>query len=337
MKKRDKSNKSVSYGFVRLVLVRPFVEELKSRGIAYASTLEMLGLNADAVSDPTRYVHAETIYGVFNALAAAANDRHLGYHVGSKLDFATWPPFASAVRSARTVGEFMTEFISAVPSEANSVRHEMTVGSDGACYRIHRLIETKASPQHTEAFGVAVFIRLFQAITGNAWDPERVLIRTSYQAALPRRVQGIRVKSKSEGGLELHFPTKWLYEPIQLHSMFSHQHSSSTQLEQDVSLLNVFRSSAKTMLDDLNVGLTEIADAMSVTSAALEAALKSEGTSAAKELRRLRIEVAKSRLKSGPEKISSIAAGLGYSDPAHFSRFFRSQTGQSPREYRKAE
>ena len=335
MSKKEKSRNSLGYGFVRLILVKPFIEELKRRGVRFEPTIQALGLDADDINDPTRYVYAETIYQMFDALALAAKDPHLGYQVGSKLDFAEWPPFKTAVGNAKTVGEFLTAFIGAVPSEANSVRHELTVTCEGACYRIIRLIKTQASPQHTEAFGVAVFIRLFQAITGKTWRPEQVLIKSAYCEALPNRVQDVQVSRKMEGGLELLFPTDWLHEPIQLNAALSTQSSARTQFADDVSLLAVFRASACTMLHDLKAGLNEVASAMGVASDLLETALKSEGTTAVKEIRRLRIEAAQTRLIETQDKVSVVAADLGYSDPAHFTRFFHNQTGLSPREYRR--
>lgn len=326
---------SAAHGFIRLVLVRPFTDELKRRGVEFEDAVYTLGIAPDSLDDPTKYVHAETLYRLLNVLADVANDPHLGYHVGAKLDFALWPPFQKAVRVARTVGEFMTEFIAAVPSEANSVRHELSVSSSGACYRVHRLIETRSSPQQTEAFAVATFIKLFQSIAGAMWAPDEVLVRTHYAQALPTLVQGVRVAQKPPGGLALHFPTSWLYAPVDLRSAFVRtDKASAVDLDTDVSLISVFQASARTLLSDLNAGVEDVAASVGLTSKSLKAALKREGTSAAKEFRRLRLETAKTRLREGEGSISEIAGDLGYSDPAHFTRFFRTQTGDSPRAFR---
>lgn len=327
-----------SYGFVRLILARPFIDEVERRGIKTERVIQSLGLAPEDLNDPERFVHAQTVYGLFNALADAAGDPQLGYHVGSRLDFAKWPPFQRAVNSSRTVGEFLTAFIEAVPSEANSVRHELTITSQGACYRIHRLIETGASPQHTEAFGVSHFVRLFQSISGKQWKPDDVMIRTQFTAALPTRVQGVKVERKGEGGLEIHFPTSWLYAAIELSSVLSAAHGRAQKgLGRDVSLISVFQAAARTMLHDLGAGVDDIAKAVGVDSADLKTALHNEGTTAAKEFRRLRLETAKARLGSSNSSISELAGDLGYSDPAHFTRFFRTQTGHSPRTYRKTQ
>ena len=323
-----------SNGFVRLILVKPFAEEASNRGADVGAVVGSFGLTMADLKDPSRFVHAETIYKVVDQLAEQANDPHLGYHVGSKLDFAIWPPFQRAVNEARTVGEFLTAYLSAVPSEANSVRHELSITAEGACYRVKRLVQAKTSLQHTEAFGAAIFIRLFQSITGNAWKPAHMTVKTLYAEALPKCVHGVVVEHKNEAGLETHFPSCWLYEPLQLNSQLRNKTILKPEGNRDVTLLNVFRNTAASMLQDLGSGAQEVAQAIGVAAATLEAALKKEGTSAAKEFRRLRVETAQRRLTGGTDKVSTIATDLGYSDPAHFTRFFRNQTGLSPTEYR---
>ena len=48
-----------------------------------------------------------------------------------------------------------------------------------------------------------------------------------------------------------------------------------------------------------------------------------------------KIEICKRRLCDSDDSVAEIAADLGYSDPQHFSKLFKSKCGMSPREYRK--
>lgn len=53
------------------------------------------------------------------------------------------------------------------------------------------------------------------------------------------------------------------------------------------------------------------------------------------EIDRLRIESVKRKLVNSTDTLYNIAASLAYTDPQHFSRFFRQVTGGSPSEYRR--
>lgn len=53
------------------------------------------------------------------------------------------------------------------------------------------------------------------------------------------------------------------------------------------------------------------------------------------EINRLRIESVQRKLINSSDTIYNIAATLEYTDPQHFSRFFRQVTGTSPTEYRR--
>jgi AraC family transcriptional regulator, transcriptional activator of pobA len=53
--------------------------------------------------------------------------------------------------------------------------------------------------------------------------------------------------------------------------------------------------------------------------------------------RRGTVDAARRELLFTPSPVQEIAYGLGFSDPAYFSRFFRRQTGMTPGAYREAE
>jgi two-component system response regulator YesN len=48
----------------------------------------------------------------------------------------------------------------------------------------------------------------------------------------------------------------------------------------------------------------------------------------------VRIEAAKAALRSSDDKLAVVAERVGFRDPNHFSAFFKTHTGLTPREYR---
>ncbi len=81
------------------------------------------------------------------------------------------------------------------------------------------------------------------------------------------------------------------------------------------------------------LSLKSIADALRVSPATLRGKFhKEQKTSPMARLNEIRIDIAKSSLLQG-EKLSNIAAQVGFYDEFHFSKAFKKSTSQSPREY----
>ena len=319
-------------GYMRLALVKPFVDYVRRLGISARSVLEEFALDADALSDPGKFVHADVVYRILDALSDAAADPLLGFHVGERQSLADWPPFQRGAREARTLGEFLQIFISDVPNLSNSIRYSLTITGQSAVFTVERLIKSKASPRHAEGSGAAQFARFFQAAAGENWDPDQVTIRTRFAHAMPMRPYGMRLERKRSGAFEVRFPATWLFEPFDLDLRELAGDRQLSQMQSEASAVVAFRAAALPLLSRLDLKVEHIAPAVGVAATKLDKALRSAGTTPTRELRRLRVEVAKAALLRG-ESVSAVSHSLGYSDPSHFARFFRTQTGKSPREY----
>jgi signal transduction histidine kinase/AraC-like DNA-binding protein/ABC-type sugar transport system substrate-binding protein len=85
------------------------------------------------------------------------------------------------------------------------------------------------------------------------------------------------------------------------------------------------------------LSLDEIAREVGISKKRLEKNFHQElGISPWEYLTRYRVKEAKGFLKTTNLNITEVAAKIGFEDPAYFSRIFRSQTGQSPTDYRNS-
>jgi len=323
-------------GFVRLALMAPFHTYLDQRGIDVTPIIRDFGLYPKAVRDPGAFVHAEVVYGLTNAYARAANDPYLGVHVGEAMDFASWPPFFEAARSARTIFEFLSLLIEGIPNEANSAVHSLIVTSEHATYRVAHPFVSQNSPAHSHGFGVGFTLRLFESIGATEEEFNRLEVLLAEPSAVPPGYKSARLTALPGNTLEFRFPAPWLRRNINLHSRLAARPKTMRDPDVgEVSVIMAFRSAALPLLADLSTGLPEVAEALGLEPKRLSKALARQGTTASKEIKRLRRDEAKAALADPAQPIGKIARGLGYDDPAHFSRFFKSQTGQSPRQYRR--
>ncbi|MBE1284061.1 MAG: helix-turn-helix domain-containing protein [Rhodobacteraceae bacterium] len=323
-----------SDGFTRLILAAPFTDHATRQGIDVAPVLEALGLSAEMMRDPTTTVHVEIVYGLCNMLAEQSDDPHLGCHVAETFDLASWPPLAQAGRTAGSIGELLVNYLLQVPRESSSVRHALTVEVEGAIYAVHRLVETRNAPIQVEGFGMALHLRLLQLVLGSRWSPDAVLLRTSFPEALPRRFMNVSVRKANLPGMELRFPPSWLFVAPATDLRWSPETPKPDPA--DLSILSALQGAARPNLADRTLNAEALAAMLGLSVNRLEAALHQHQTTVPRELKALRIAVAKEELVQTDRSIAEIGAMLGYDDQSHFARFFRSQTGQSPRAYRKS-
>lgn len=321
-------------GFIRLVLVQPFVEHIERSGADPRPALATLGLSKQMLRNPNATVHAEIIYGLCNALAEQAEIPHLGCEVGQQFDLSIWPPIAAAAKASGKVGGFLANYLMQVPQESSSVKHTLIVEADRASYGVSRLVRTENPPRQVDGFGIAMHLRLLKTAMGPTWMAQDVLVETAYPEAVPRGFMGVRLARVENPTLTISFPPEWLKTDLKLRAKA--ETSPPATDEPDMSIVAALRSAARPLLWKGKLTSQDLARALGLGQRRLEAALRLHRTTPAREVKRLKIEVAQEALADDELSIGDVGLRLGYADQSHFARFFRSQTGQSPQEFRRS-
>ncbi|MBO9446922.1 AraC family transcriptional regulator [Ruegeria sp. R14_0] len=321
-----------SEGFVRLALAGPFLQYLTERRIDPQPALDQVGLKAELLSDPSVYVHSELVYGLLNAFSDLAGDRYLGLHVGETFDLQSWPPFAQSQQTSNTLFEFFTRFVRLVPQESSSVRHRLIVDADKATYRIERQQEPAVPPIQVTGFGAAIYIRLLQTVVGKSWDASVVRWESRYINGLPIDYKGVEVGLGTSPGMQITFPVSWLF--INLTPETASKPDVSAPPDEQVTVVAAMRSVLRDKLDEPDLGPQVVADLLGIQADRLVKALRQQGTTMPREVKRLKIDVAKEYLRNGNKTVGDIGLLLGYSDKSHFTRFFQRQTGMTPTAFR---
>ena len=319
-------------GFIRLQLALPFVQRVRVLGKDPAPALKALALDEKMINDPSATVHAEIIYGLTNALAEIASDPHLGCHVAESTDVTRWPPAAEAIQGAKTVGEVLTRFLTLVPKSTSAVSYALRVENSQAIFSARQLIRTSNKPVQTHGFGIALYAQLLKALVGEDWDARRVLIKTQHPEAVPNFYKGLRIRRVEGPEYAMVFPTAWLLDKVSAAAELSSVPEAETT--PDLSIIAALHNAARPLLANRALGGDEIAAALGLSANRLQAALRLHGTTVARELKRLRVDAAREALAESGASVSDIASDLGYHDQSHFTRFFRSQVGETPSSFR---
>ncbi len=284
------------------------------------------------IGNPDVFVHSEVFYGVMNELALAADDPFLGLHVADEMELVNWPVLTNLLESARSVGEFLIGFVQNVPRHSTSVEHSLSIGPKRSQYRIVRTKRSVNAAAQSDGFGAGLYLRVFEAIASTSWVPEKVTLLTSYPEAIPPSYREAEIKILSEAVFAIEFPTQILFEDVAFNAA---KLSPLPVIKTRPTLVSAIRAVTPSFLDQ-GTGLKQsIAEALGVSVDLMERTLVGEGTSLSREIRTVKCEVSCELLADTDRSISDIGAHIGYSEPANFTRFFKSQLGVTPNQFRK--
>jgi len=286
------------------------------------------------VANPDVFVHSEVFYGLMNELARAAHDPFLGLHVAEDMGLDDWPVLTTSLENSRTVGEFLFRFVQNVPKHYTSAEHALLVGADRSQYRFKRVRQPANSAAQLDGFAAGLYLRIFEAAASKAWVPEETTLRTAYPEAIPSSYRKATIEVHSEAAFVIEFPTETLFAGI----AFDATHlRSSPALKTRPSLVSAIRAVTPPLLVQEGDLSRAVAEALGISMNLMEKNLAGEHTSLSREIRTLKCEVACELLAHTNTSVADVGANIGYSEPANFTRFFKSQLGMTPNQYRKTE
>ena len=322
-----------SLPLIRLSLLVPFVETLRDRGIDAAGAFRDQALSVESVYAADTFLPAQVIYSLLEALAEAADDPYLAVTVGESLDLSSWPVFAEAAAAATSLGDFFNRFVIAAGQHATSVSWELKTDGSHALFRSRRVFEPTMVPAQADAFYAGLFVNIFRRASGIEWVPRQLAVTVCDLSAVPRQYQDLMLRQGDSGGPSIRFPIHWLILPFE-----SEQHPKTEQAPlapPPRALVSSIRESLLPYTDRPDLTVAQAASICGHSERNLRRWLHHAGTSLSREIAQLRKEKACQLLSTSTGSIADVAELLGFSSPSVFSRWFKRQTGSSPKAYRK--
>ena len=318
---------------IRLSAINPFLKELVSRDIDPGQLLGEQCLPVQIPASSDLFVSAICMYSMVEQSAELASDPYLGATIGGKLDLLAWEPIAQAAEEAITVGDLLNRFVLNSKDHASSVQFSLETAGSRATFAFRREIEPPFDPAQNDAFYLGFMSRLMKSAAGESWNADSVLVTVSDPAAIPQTFKELRVVKGDRLGFRIGFPTEWLFEKFEK-AAFRHQIQQSSSSQTPQSLIESVHRAISGHIHEEDLTVERAAALCGIDKRRLSRKLQSKGTTINKEIAYLRQERAISALVNSNQRISDIAAKVGFSDPTVFSRAFKNWTGQSPQQYR---
>ena len=319
---------------IRLSAINPFLLELRRRGADPEALLRELGLPQDIPASSDLFIAAKSIYLFVERSAEFANDPYFGFSIGNALDLRDWDPIAASVERAETVGQLLTLFTMNAVEHSSATKFFLRIEGERSTFGLERLTEPSIRPGQNDAFYMGLMTRLLRRAARDRWDFADVLFRVADPDCIPDPSRNYRVAEGDAYGVQISFPTLWLFDRFET-SRFQARADRSGTHSVPYSLVDAVRSALQPHLHETDLTVGRAASICGYDRRRLSRELRIEGTTLSREIAKLRASKAGQELSNTNLRVSEIAQRVGFTDPTVFSRAFKNWTGKSPLEYRR--
>jgi AraC-like DNA-binding protein len=332
--RRHRTGMTSNLPLIRLSAANPFLLELQSRKLRVAELLREMDLPETVPASSELFVSSHVMYRIVERSSEIADDPYFGFIVGQKIDLQDWAPMANASEAANTVGDLLNHFIVNAMDHSSSTQFFVRTESSRTTFGFRRLAAPPLVPAQNDAFYLGLLVKALEKATRDQWDPAEALFKVADPDAVPPLPKSFRITKGDEFGMQIAFPSTWLFERIEK-SLFAGGESESQDSGPPKSLVESLHLALLPHMHEPDLNVTRAAKICGFNSRRLSAQLRSKGTTLGKEIAALRARHARNGLINSNKRIFDIAQSVGFKDPTVFSRAFKNWTGQSPQEYRR--
>lgn len=324
-----------SLPMVRGTILLPILRGLAELGIETNTLLEKYDLSETSLWDPGHYVHNNTVYRIYADSAELADDPRFCATLGSRVDLTKMLAFGNHLRDATTIGDFLIRFTQAVSSDTTSISQSLLIEDSIARFGARRQFVPDASPAHSDAFMVGLWVNFLHQKVDYRWDPSRVAVLLCDPKLLPTNFHGLAPIRNDGKGFSVQFPAAWLSLPLVSDAAPDHR-PMGEELDHlpAPNFIEAIRAILNVHIGEPDLSVARAAKLCGFSKSSLTRRLATRGTTIDAVLRELKHNAAKERLRGTDQPIRDIALSLGYSDATAFTRAFKKITGVAPSQYR---
>ena len=314
---------------------------LESFGIRSAPYLAEFGLKKSFFDDPENTLPMAMGGRLLGQAAARTRCAHFGLLVGQRAGASALGALGYLIQSSDTVGNALAAF--AEHLEVQDRGGTVWIESEGGFSTLgYTLFDAHVeSLEQVLACAFAIAANVMASICGPQWRPSEVLFAFARPSHVEpyRKFFGVRPRFDAERS-GLVFPTKLLQAPIPSADPMLNMlmRDRVRELRQSIGddIVSVARRQLRTMVMTPNCTVALVAARMKLHVRALNRELAAAGTTFLRLRDEARANLACQLLESTRTGASDIAAILGYTDQASFTRAFQRWTGLPPTRWRAA-
>jgi len=308
---------------------------------ALARTVLASGVDLEAIEGESCFIPQSAVLTLVEAAARAAGEENFGLLMGAQMDVANYGTYGQYIYGADTLAEGIGRAIRALPYHSNGDKIGLVVDGDEARFSYGFALAGRPGYGHVANVAAGVLVSACRHFHSASWRPLRVELNTSR----PRNVSAF--EDMFQCPVTFHAPTITIVLARQsLLARAPVAAAGPVITLVDVArdrrgvaprdALGVIREHIRLQVCGGSVSIDSTARAMDTSIRTLQRELNREGTDFRTLVNGARASRAEDLLRHSDASITRIAAELGYSTPANFSRAFRQATGVNPSALRAA-
>lgn len=328
---------------IRALFLAPVVSELERRHVPIDDLLARNGFSRADIRSPYSRVSLCLYVELMEDAAVRTDDEFFGLDLGARFTLQQLGPFYALMSNAENLRAALSMF--ARFQGAWQTRTSMNVLRDGENTSYTYGIDDAAIwPRSQDAeFTLAAMTTLVRQLGAPRWRPQQVEFEHSIAGREPRLHDFFRAPVRGQARFNrVTISNEDLDRPFCLDgavpdaARVMEQHLRDLlfdETDNDATLAEAVTNCVAKRLGHALVDVDLVARELNLSTRSLRRKLDEEGTSFREILQEQRLLRARKLLDDGKHQISELAAFVGYSDVAVFSRAFKTWTGVSPSDY----
>jgi AraC-like DNA-binding protein len=316
----------------------PFLAFFEEVGVPVASALERHKLPSDILRRPAEWIGTRAMSRFAGEIASREGIDGLGWRVMPKSTEAMTARLRNELQTCSSLLEGLETIVARADLESTGLRFRLQWTNDSLflCHRSSIEPESEGAT-HFTLMRTAILLSVVRSFTAPDWLPSDIAfavnggVETIVREALPRTRIWI---AHDEGWLRL--PRSILARPPHV-GLSAPKMSNGAQGEAALDFVGSLAELLRSSLATGGLTIREAADFAGTSARSLQRELARTGTSYRRVVGGVKLDRARELLRQPDRRILEVALETGFEDPAHFTRFFKSSTGVSPRDYRKAQ
>lgn len=325
---------------IRARYVTLIMRELSKRGVDGGSMLRQFGLPSNFEMQPDSYLALNAVHSLV---------RWADLQIGESVVMDAWSaltiddfsqPLRAALCEVSTLGEALQQLARFGPQECSVNGYRAHREPHGSHVRVDYQSlfpqEKHACMELLQVFSTAAIVRSY---LGEGWQPAQIFLRQTEDGDSSGMLKCYREHYANtqtcigQPAAGLRFPVS----PADLQgatapgcSMFDTLPCRPIQFDFPTSLKVLLRP----YLECENLEIKLVAEVAGISVRTLQRRLQAHSRSYTELLQQARLAMAAELLSFPEYKVIDTAYAVGYSDPSHFARAFRRQSGMTPRQFR---